>query len=314
MGHDARRWVAPVLVALVAAMIGSGFVILFVDTGSATGASISLERATSTGADPFTRSVTIGQVADFPASIHRITRTVTADLTSDPVSGGLTTSGNAPGLYGGTGNEHVCDPTQLAKFLAQNPDKAAAWAATLGITVKEIPHYVAALTPVVLTTDTRVTNHGYARGGATPRQAILQAGTAVLVDSHAIPRVKCGCGNPLTEPTAQPIGTTTGTPWPNYQPDTVATITPTPKPQTDLTLTNITTGTTYTQPIGAGTGTWLAVTTNGFAGPSDLRGDGARQRRCSNVEAGDAGLLGVRLHERIVRRCREMGRDRHESR
>ena len=38
-----------------------------------------------------------------------------------------------------------------------------------------------------------------------------QAGTAVLVDNHGIPRVKCGCGNPLTEPTNQPITTTTGT-------------------------------------------------------------------------------------------------------
>jgi len=270
VGHGVRRWLVPVVVAVVAAVVGSGSVILFVDTGTAAGAAVALESATSTGADPFTRSVTIGEVAHFPGSIHRITRTVTAELDPDPTTGGLTTTGNAPGLYGGTGNEHVCNPTQLADSLVHTPDKAAAWAATLGITVHEIPHYISTLTPVVLTTDTRVTNHGYAHGGATPRPAVLQAGTAVLVDRYGTPRVKCGCGNPLTEPATTPIATTTGHPWPTYQPDTVTTITPTPQPQTDLTLTNIQTGHTYTQPTGAaGGGTWLAVTTKGFAGPSD---------------------------------------------
>ncbi|MGH3907098.1 MAG: DUF6777 domain-containing protein, partial [Pseudonocardiaceae bacterium] len=42
--------------------------------------------------------------------------------------------------------------------------------------------------------DTRVTNHGYRDGKATDRQAVLQAGTAVLVDEKGRPRVKCGCG------------------------------------------------------------------------------------------------------------------------
>jgi hypothetical protein len=240
----------PVVVAVVAAVVGSGFVILFVDSGTAAGASISLESATSNGLDPFTRTVAIGEVADFPTSIAPVTRTVTARLTTDPTTGGLTTTGNAPGLYGGTGNEGVCDPHQLADFLTHTPAKAAAWAATLGITTKQIPTYIAALTPVVLTTDTRVTNHGYAHGGATPRQAILQAGTAVLVDTHGIPRVKCGCGNPLTEPSSQPITTTTGAAWPDYTPHHVTTITPTPTPITQLTLTNITTHRTYTQPTG----------------------------------------------------------------
>ena len=238
------------VVVVVAAIVGSGFVILFVDTGTAAGASISLESAQSAGIDPFTRTVAIGEVADFPTHIAPITRTVTASLSTDTTTGGLTATGNAPGLYGGTGNNGVCDPHQLADYLTRTPAKAAAWAATLGITTKQIPAYVATLTPVVLTTDTRVTNHGYANGAATPRQSILQAGTAVLVDHYGIPRVKCGCGNPLTEPTSQPIPTTTGTPWTGYTPDQVTTITPAPRPQPDLTLTNITTGRTYTQPTG----------------------------------------------------------------
>ena len=249
-GDRTRRWLVPVVVVVVAAIVGSGFVILFVDTGTAAGASISLESAQSAGIDPFTRTVAIGEVADFPTHLAPITRTVTASLSTDTTTGGLTATGNAPGLYGGTGNNGVCDPHQLADYLTRTPAKAAAWAATLGITTKQIPTYVATLTPVVLTTDTRVTNHGYANGAATPRQSILQAGTAVLVDHYGIPRVKCGCGNPLTEPTSQPIPTTTGTPWTGYTPDQVTTITPAPRPQPDLTLTNITTGRTYTQPTG----------------------------------------------------------------
>ena len=255
MGHGVRRWLVPLVVAVVAAVVGSGSVILFVDTGTAAGASIVLEPATSLGADPFTRSVTIGEVAQFPTTIHPVTRTVTAGLDPDPTTGGLTAAGDAPGLYGGTGDEHVCNPTRLADYLTHTPAKAAAWAAVLGITVHQIPDYVAELTPVVLTTDTRVTNHGFTNGGANPRPAVLQAGTAVLVDTHGIPRVKCGCGNPLTEPEARPLGETTGTPWTGYQPDHVTTITPTPRPQDTFTLTNITTGTTYTQPAGTSGGT-----------------------------------------------------------
>ena len=263
-----RRWVVPVVVAVVAAIVGSLVVVLFVDTKTA-GATVLLERAASPGPDPFTRSVTIGEVADFPDSIAPITRTVTADLSTDPTTGGLTTTGNTPGLYGGTGDSATCDPTQLAGFLGHNPDKAAAWARTLGITTRAIPAYIKTLTPVVLTTDTRVTNHGYRNGAAPSRQAVLQAGTAVLVDAHGVPRVKCGCGNPLTEPTSEPIDTTTGTAWPNYRPATVTTITPAPKTQDQFTLTNITTGHTYDRPTGATSGTWLAITDKGIVGPSD---------------------------------------------
>ena len=102
----------------------AGDVILFVDTGTAAGAAVALESATSLGTDPFTRSVTIGEVADFPTTIAPITRTVTAKLTTDTTTGGLTTTGNTPGLYGGTGNERVCDPHQLADYLTRTPDQS----------------------------------------------------------------------------------------------------------------------------------------------------------------------------------------------
>jgi hypothetical protein len=67
---------------------------------------------------------------------------------------------------------------------------------------EDIPQFLDALTPVRLRYDTRVTNHGFRDGEARPFQAILQAGTAVLVDRHGVPRNRCSCGNPLTEPSS----------------------------------------------------------------------------------------------------------------
>lgn len=61
----------------------------------------------------------------------------------------------------------------------------------------DIDAYVAELTPAHLAADQRVTNHGYRNGSPTPRQSLLKAGTAVLVDAEGVPRVRCYCGNPL---------------------------------------------------------------------------------------------------------------------
>ncbi|GAP52775.1 serine/threonine protein kinase [Streptomyces azureus] len=54
----------------------------------------------------------------------------------------------------------------------------------------------------MLRADTGVTNHGFRAGRAAVLQAVLQAGTAVLVDDRGVPRVRCACGNPLRPPVA----------------------------------------------------------------------------------------------------------------
>jgi hypothetical protein len=134
--------------------------------------------------------------------------------------------GNWPGLYGGTRNNASCDKDQLIAFLRDNPDKARAWADVLDLEVDDIATYIRSLTPVILQRDTRVTNHGFRNGRATPLQSVLQAGTAVLVDEFGIPRVKCGCGNPLLEPVptrATPVYT--GDPWPTFTPVNIVNIT-----------------------------------------------------------------------------------------
>ncbi len=144
-----------------------------------------------------------------------------------PVSIGGTVTGGEPGLYGGTRDSALCDPEGLVEFLNANPDKAAAWAAVQGIEPEDIEDFVAELTPVILVRDTEVTNHGFVNGQATPHQAILQAGTAVMVDRYGVPVVKCSCGNPVREPDydGDPIDPV-GTPWPEYDPDDVVKVTP----------------------------------------------------------------------------------------
>ena len=223
-----------------------------------------LESNTSVGDDPFTDSVTVTQVGHFPSSVQAVTVSFQQSLPADPATGTKTTTGTAPGLYGGTQDSTACDAAKMITYLGANPDKANAWASVQGIDPSTVGDYIGKLTPVILTTDTWVTNHGYRDGAATARPAVLQAGTAVLVDTYGTPRAKCSCGNPLTPPpdnTNLDHTKTQGTPWPDYQPANVTTITPAPQPATDLTLTNIQTGTTYQLPVGTATaGTFVAAT------------------------------------------------------
>ena len=127
--------------------------------------------------------------------------------------------GSTPGLYGGTGVEGRCDKDLLIDFLERDDAKAAAWAEVQGIDRDEISTFVHGLTPAVLLVDTWVTNHGYRDGVASPRQSILQAGSAVLVDDEGVPRVKCLCGNPLQGPKLTPAGQEielVGEPWDGF--------------------------------------------------------------------------------------------------
>ncbi len=182
---------------------------------------IFLESASSTGPNPFTRSVATGS----PVAVTTTTRPPASTSTVPSRATVQGVQGSQPGLYGGTRNNSTCDPEQLISFLQANPGKAGAWSRALGIPRDSIATYVRRLTPVILTGDTRVTNYGYRDGRPTPRQAVLQAGTAVLVDEYGIPRVKCGCGNPLTPPVPTPVTPTyTGTQWPGWSPTTVTVV------------------------------------------------------------------------------------------
>ena len=169
------------------------------------------EPATAAGLDPFTPSA-----AGSPAEVT-------------PIRAGGVVSGDTPGLYGGT-LQNACDSAAMVGFLRDNPDRAAAFAASEGIAPESIGDYVNGLTPVTLRADTSVTNHGFANGRATAFPAVLQVGTAVLVDEFGVPQVRCYCGNPLDKGSDEPA-TYTGATWEGLSEDHVSVITPAAAPE-----------------------------------------------------------------------------------
>ncbi|GAA0942231.1 hypothetical protein GCM10009550_13280 [Actinocorallia libanotica] len=163
--------------------------------------------------------------------------------------------GDAPGLYGGTRKAAACDKDALVEFLQAGGEKAGAWSGVLGITVAEIPGFVADLTPAVLRVDTLVTNHGYRDGTATAIPAVLQAGIAVLVDRHGVPVVKCNCGNPLTPPDAEIDPKNSdfrGASWPQFSGGKVTVIATPEQEVKSLTLVDSETETAFERPAGSG--------------------------------------------------------------
>jgi hypothetical protein len=235
------------VLALVAAACGDD------DDGgqaSAAGREILLEPASNAGPAPFAKTIGVYDAARIKTGAGATRVTVVAGKSLGTAGTFPAVPGGAPGLYGGSGDQQVCDPAEIVAFLADEPDKAAAWAGVLGIDVDEIPAYVADLTPVLLRSDTRVTNHGYADGRATPRQSVLEAGTAVLVDRFGVPRVRCACGNPLLEPTPVPEPTFEGEPWEGFDEAAVVQVEPAPEPLDEFVIVDVETGELFTQPAG----------------------------------------------------------------
>ncbi|MET8748964.1 DUF6777 domain-containing protein [Streptomyces sp. NPDC004667] len=188
------------------------------------GAEVFLQPAGVTGPAPFTESTAAREATPPPYSPPPNPNPSPADTGTTPTR---SVSGSAPGLYGGTKDVASCDvPRQIAALSAE-PAKNAAFASALGLEPRAVPGYLRALTPVQLRTDTRVTNHGYRDGRAVPYQAVLQAGTAVLVDDRGVPRVRCACGNPLGAPVPLPANPKrSGEPWPSYRPGQAVVIAP----------------------------------------------------------------------------------------
>ena len=242
-GRKASTWL-PWLAIGVAVAVVAGLVVLLGGEKEAAAGEIFLEPASAPGRNAFTPSVA--------AALPPITPTT---VTTAAPSGGTpevaSRSGGAPGLYGGTRDNSSCDAARMMTFLERNPDKARAWASVLRVPPAGIRGYVAKLTPVVLREDTRVTNHGFRNGRATSFQAVLQAGTAVLVDDRGIPRVRCACGNPLTEPIAvRSTPRYTGTRWTNFNPVTIVVINASTTVINNFTLVDIDGGDTFVQPAG----------------------------------------------------------------
>lgn len=243
------------VVVVLGLIAGAVFVLTSQDEAAA---EVYLEPADFLGEDPFSAE----PLSDAPP--EDLVEPRTDSLPEAPDSVTITsTSGGEPGLYGGTQDIASCDSQQIIDFLAANPDKAAAWVAALNadpqlrfdggtLTVGDIETYINGLTSMVLTSDTRVTNHGFVNGQANAIQSVLQAGTAVLVDEFGVPRVKCFCGNPLLPPQA-PRGTIQyqGIAWNNFNLVNVDVIVKVENPINVFILTDIRTGDRFQRPVGS---------------------------------------------------------------
>lgn len=113
-----------------------------------------------------------------------------------------------------------CNTEKFLQELQSRPDAYREWGKVLGIPQDQIPAFVRGLSSATLSKDTKVTNHGLKDGHAYPRQSVLTAGTAVLVDMPGGPSAstttlsappgtapggavivtRCKCGNPLLPP------------------------------------------------------------------------------------------------------------------
>ncbi|MCB5181977.1 DUF6777 domain-containing protein [Streptomyces antimicrobicus] len=199
----------------------------------ASGGEVFLQSTAAAGPDPFTPST--ATESDPP----EVTNAAAPGTGKGGSSGARTlqVNGAHPGLYGGTRNVASCDVEKQIKYLTEHKDKGAAFAAPLKIGQPEIPSYLRSLTPVRLGWDTRVTNHGYKDAAPTSYQAVLQAGTAVMVDDRGVPRVRCACGNPLTPPVAVKGNQTyNGTQWSSFQSSELVAVRPAEEPVKGVTM------------------------------------------------------------------------------
>ncbi|MFR9787560.1 DUF6777 domain-containing protein [Streptomyces sp. MB22_4] len=215
------------------------------------GEEVFLQPAAEQGPNPFTASTATGPAGPGtprPTGTGRAADASAppAGLAVAPLAAARALSGGTPGLYSGSARVAGCDVERQIGGLTSDPARGDAFARTAGVPRAELPGYLRGLTPVLLRADTRVTNHGYRDGQVAGYQAVLQAGTAVLVDNRGVPRVRCACGNPLRPPEEARGGVgARGTAWSGYRPNQVIVVTPAPQTVGSLTL------------LDAGTNTWI---------------------------------------------------------
>lgn len=181
-----------------------------------------LTAANIAGAEPFTAPMITGRPAVSDVAAQAI-QTAGSQLPTSPDRGVRLVSGARPGLYGAPAQGSVCDAAALANYLVVRRATASVWASALGTEIQQIPAYLNTLTPVVLTVDTWVTSSSRQ---AVPYQAVLQAGSAVLVDPAGVPRVHCMSGNPLQPPADVNFEKlrACGEAWPGYEPQSVVAV------------------------------------------------------------------------------------------
>jgi serine/threonine protein kinase len=253
-----RRWLIALLVVVLIAAVGVGVVLLRnVLSPKPSASELVLTAATDPGVNSF-----------MPPAASPPPTATQPPPTLQPHGDGTTVvsqplPGDRDGLYGGTLNNAECDRDKMISFLGAHPAQAGAfvealntdstvfWSGGRALTTADIPAYLRELTPVLLRLDTRVTNHGFDGSHPTTLQSVFQAGTAVLLDAHGVPRARCYCGNPLTAPVAltgepKPVGTS----WPGYKPAALADVQPSTVTITVFVLVDVVTGQPFNRPAG----------------------------------------------------------------
>ncbi|MEU6894817.1 DUF6777 domain-containing protein, partial [Streptomyces sp. NPDC046557] len=214
----------------IATAVVLGFTVM--GGNNASGGEVFLQATSAAGLDPFTPSTATASEATEVTPVMANTSKSGASGTQT-----LEVNGAQPGLYGGTRNVASCNVEKQIQFLGQHTDKRKAFAEPLHIQESGVPSYLRSLTPVRLSWDTRVTNHGYKNGATTSYQAVLQAGTPVLVDNHGVPRVRCACGNPLAPPIAVKGNQTySGKQWSSFRSAHLVAVKPAEKPVKTVTM------------------------------------------------------------------------------
>ncbi|MFJ9521784.1 DUF6777 domain-containing protein [Kitasatospora sp. NPDC101801] len=284
-------WRRPRLIALLTAVVVAAAVLTVVlttrDSGGKTEAApqVALQPVAATGPDPFTGSVAVAATTAASTASAATTASATG-------SGARTVQGSDPGLYGGSRQVASCDVPRLAEFLGANPDRARAWAAVEGIDPGAVGDYLRALTSVVLRVDTRVTNHGFANGAATPYQAVLQSGTAVLIDAEGLPRVRCACGNPLLPPVLSVTPPAfSGTPWPSFREQDVVAVSPAPSPLKDVVVVDPSSGQSYAHQLGGSPSAPVSPSGSG-TGTSSGSGSASTSKGTSSAPSSAGGSSG----------------------
>ncbi|MFD7446113.1 DUF6777 domain-containing protein [Streptomyces sp. NPDC059909] len=181
---------------------------------------VHLQPALEQGPDPFTPSTATVMGAAGKLPVPR------ASASAGSFRSIRTVLGSTPGLYGGRHSVASCDVEQQIRFLMADGNKGRAFAHGAGVSQEDIPAFLRGLTPVVLRADARVTGHGYRDGAAHRFQAVLQGGTAVLVDEQGSPRVRCASGSPVASPVVDSADPEEqGKAWPGYDRGRVVVIT-----------------------------------------------------------------------------------------
>ena len=192
-----------VIAALIGGAVGISTSFLGSDDNVAEATSLYIAPVTAIGPDAFSPSFATGQLP--------------SDYVFELESGQISSSSESlyiqpRGTYGGPGS-NVCDVDGMKDFFRSHPDRAAAWARIQGIEVGEIDAFLDSLNTAFLAQNVKLTMYGFKNGQEYGYEAIIKAGTAVLVDDEGLPRARCACGNPLVtdDPPPPPPTTTTTT-------------------------------------------------------------------------------------------------------